>query len=175
MFTSPMRFDLGEDIAAMRDMVHAWAQERVKPIAAQVDRENVFPADLWREMGELMNRNVTIVRFNKDLEETDAKLREYQERWKDIDVSDTARTWNSSVLFTKQMRDMLHLARCITVAALARDESRGAHYKPDFPKRDDENWLKTTKAGFTPDGPKLDYEPVDTSLIKPRPRKYASS
>lgn len=136
-------------------------------------RENAYR--LWREMGELMNRNVTIVRFNKDLEETDAKLREYQERWKDIDVSDTARTWNSSVLFTKQMRDMLHLARCITVAALARDESRGAHYKPDFPKRDDENWLKTTKAGFTPDGPKLDYEPVDTSLIKPRPRKYASS
>lgn len=60
MFTSPMRFDLGEDIAAMRDMVHAWAQERVKPIAAQVDRDNVFPAGLWREMGDLGLLGITV-------------------------------------------------------------------------------------------------------------------
>lgn len=60
MFTSPMRFDLGEDIAALRDMVHRWAQERVKPIAAQVDRDNVFPAELWREMGELGLLGITV-------------------------------------------------------------------------------------------------------------------
>ena len=60
MFHSPMRFDLGEDIAALRDMVHTWAQERVKPIAAQVDRDNVFPADLWREMGELGLLGITV-------------------------------------------------------------------------------------------------------------------
>ena len=60
MFHSPMRFDLGEDIAALRDMVHAWAQERVKPIAAQVDRDNVFPADLWREMGSLGLLGITV-------------------------------------------------------------------------------------------------------------------
>ena len=60
MFHSPMRFDLGEDIAALRDMVHSWAQERVKPLAAQVDRDNVFPADLWREMGELGLLGITV-------------------------------------------------------------------------------------------------------------------
>lgn len=60
MFTSPMRFDLGEDIAALRDMVHRWAQERLKPIAAQVDRDNVFPAELWREMGELGLLGITV-------------------------------------------------------------------------------------------------------------------
>ena len=60
MFHAPMRFDLGEDIAALRDMVHAWAQERVKPIAAQVDRDNVFPADLWREMGSLGLLGITV-------------------------------------------------------------------------------------------------------------------
>ncbi len=53
MFTATMRFDLGEDIAALRDMVHRWAQERVKPLAAEVDRTNVFPHALWRELGEL--------------------------------------------------------------------------------------------------------------------------
>ena len=136
-------------------------------------KENAYR--LWREMGETMNRNVTIVRFNKALQETDVQLQEYQQRWNGIDVADTSRTWNSSVLFTKQLRDMLHLARAVTQGALARDESRGAHYKPEFPNRNDEEWLKTTKATFTPSGPKFEYEAVDTSLIKPRPRKYASS
>ncbi|WP_151717990.1 isovaleryl-CoA dehydrogenase [Gemmobacter serpentinus] len=60
MFASPMRFDLGEDIGAMRDMVHDWAQTRVKPMAAQVDRDNIFPADLWREMGALGLLGITV-------------------------------------------------------------------------------------------------------------------
>ena len=67
---------------------------------------------------------------------------------------------------------MLELARVITLGALRRDESRGAHYKPDFPERDDANWLKTTKARWSSDGPEFSYDTVDTSLIKPRPRKY---
>jgi len=60
MFTRGMEFDLGEDVNALRDMVHRWAQERVKPIATQVDRDNVFPADLWREMGELGLLGITV-------------------------------------------------------------------------------------------------------------------
>ncbi len=60
MFTASMRFDLGEDIAALRDTVHRWAQERVKPIAAEVDRSNVFPAELWREMGDLGLLGITV-------------------------------------------------------------------------------------------------------------------
>jgi succinate dehydrogenase / fumarate reductase, flavoprotein subunit len=63
----------------------------------------------------------------------------------------------------------------ITIGALLRNESRGAHYKPEFPERDDENFLKTTKARFTPDGPEITYEDVDVSLIKPRLRNYKVS
>ncbi|MCV4714477.1 succinate dehydrogenase/fumarate reductase flavoprotein subunit, partial [Escherichia coli] len=63
---------------------------------------------------------------------------------------------------------MLQLARVITLGAYNRNESRGAHYKPEFPERNDEEWLKTTMARFTPDGPAFHYEDVDTSLIKPR-------
>ncbi|MGI8908761.1 MAG: succinate dehydrogenase flavoprotein subunit [Candidatus Sumerlaeaceae bacterium] len=142
-------------------------------IIAMNGKENAFT--MWREMGELMTRNVTIVRYNKELEATDAKLQEFQQRWNNIDVSDTTRTYNTTVLFAKQFRDMLHLARAITVGALARNESRGAHYKPDFPNRDDANWMKTTMASYTPAGPQLDYEPVDIGLITPRARKYASA
>ena len=60
MFLSSMTFDLGEDTNALRDMVHAWAQERVKPIAAKIDSDNMFPAELWREMGELGLLGVTV-------------------------------------------------------------------------------------------------------------------
>jgi len=91
--------------------------------------------------------------------------------------------------------DMILLARVIAEGALLRDECRGAHYKPDFkiksPDADDpaklreqakawckafkeqnDKWLKTTVAKYSPDGPKFSYEAVDTSLIPPRPRTY---
>ena len=60
MFLSSMSFDLGEDVNALRDMVHAWAQDRVKPMAAEIDRSNSFPSELWTEMGELGLLGVTV-------------------------------------------------------------------------------------------------------------------
>ncbi len=60
MFNASMTFDLGEDVGALREMVHRWAQERVRPMAADIDRENDFPADLWREMGELGLLGITV-------------------------------------------------------------------------------------------------------------------
>src|SRR5262249_23054840 len=81
---------------------------------------------------------------------------------------------NTSVAFTRQLYNMLQLSRVIAQGAAMRNESRGAHYKPDFPERDDKNWMKTTKAVFAPDvdEPRFEFEPVDTSLIPPRPRRY---
>ncbi|MBE1284864.1 MAG: isovaleryl-CoA dehydrogenase [Rhodobacteraceae bacterium] len=60
MFTATMQFDLGEDVNALRDMVHRWAQERVKPLAAEIDQKNEFPMELWKEMGELGLLGVTV-------------------------------------------------------------------------------------------------------------------
>lgn len=60
MFTGAMRFDLGADVAALRDMVQRWAQDRVKPMAARIDRDNLFPADLWPEMGALGVLGITV-------------------------------------------------------------------------------------------------------------------
>lgn len=60
MFLASMKFDLGEDVNALREMVHKWAQERVKPMAAEIDRSNDFPAALWREMGDLGLLGVTV-------------------------------------------------------------------------------------------------------------------
>jgi succinate dehydrogenase / fumarate reductase flavoprotein subunit len=73
----------------------------------------------------------------------------------------------------RQLRNMLDLARVITLGALNRNESRGAHFKPDFPNRDDANWLKTTIAEYSGEGPVFSYEPVDISLVPPRKRDYS--
>ena len=67
---------------------------------------------------------------------------------------------------------MLELGRVIVQGARLRDESRGAHFKPDFPERNDEQFLKTTKASFKDGAPAFEYEAVDTSLIPPRSRRY---
>jgi succinate dehydrogenase / fumarate reductase flavoprotein subunit len=132
------------------------------------------PFRLWRELGELMTANCTVIRYNKNLKETDSKLCEMLERFRGINLSDRSQWANTSVVFARQLYNMLQLARVVAQGAAMRDESRGAHYKPDFPERDDKNWLKTTKAYFAPDAdePKFEFESVDVSLIPPRPRKY---
>jgi succinate dehydrogenase / fumarate reductase, flavoprotein subunit len=132
------------------------------------------PFRLWRELGELMTRNCTVLRYNKDLQNTDAKLLELLDRFNHINLSDKSQWANTSFAFTRQLYNMLQLSRVIAQGAAMRNESRGAHYKPDFPDRDDKNWLKTTKAYFAPDvdEPRFEFEPVDISLIPPRPRRY---
>jgi succinate dehydrogenase / fumarate reductase flavoprotein subunit len=132
------------------------------------------PFRIWRELGELMTKNCTVIRYNKDLEQTDAKLLELLDRFNRINLSDKSQWANTSFAFTRQLYNMLQLSRVIAQGAAMRNESRGAHYKPDFPDRDDKNWLKTTKAYFAPDvdEPRFEFEPVDISLIPPRQRRY---
>lgn len=138
-----------------------------------MDKGNENAYLLHKELGELMTNNVTVVRYNKQLQETLEKLAEFKERWNNINVNDTAKWSNQGIQFTRQLRNMLALANVITKGALLRDESRGAHYKPEFPERDDENFLKTTIAEFTPSfDPIITYEEVDCSMIKPRKRDY---
>jgi len=132
------------------------------------------PFVLWRELGDIMTKNATVIRYNKPLQETDAKLVELLERFQKINLSDRKQWANTTVAFARQLYNMLQLARVIVQGAAMRDESRGAHYKPDFPERDDKNWMRTTKASFAPDAdePKFEFEAVDAGLIPPRARKY---
>jgi succinate dehydrogenase / fumarate reductase flavoprotein subunit len=148
-------------------------QEEVNATLMKADgSENPF--QLWRELGELMTKNCTVIRYNKNLQETDVKLVELLERFRRINLSDRSQWANTTVAFARQLYNMLQLSRVIAQGAAMRDESRGAHYKPDFPERDDQHFLKTTKAYFAPDAdePRFEFEPVDISLIPPRPRKY---
>nr|WP_029420066.1 succinate dehydrogenase flavoprotein subunit [Alicyclobacillus macrosporangiidus] len=146
-------------------------EEKFEAILKMDGPEN--PYQLHRELGQLMTDNVTVVRYNDRLKKTDEKLQELKERWKRIGVVDKSRWENQMAQFTRHLGNMIEMARAITIGALMRNESRGAHYKPEFPERDDENFLKTTIAKWTPDGPSISYEDVDVSLIPPRKRNYA--
>ena len=97
-----------------------------------------------------MTANVTVVRENKKLKMTYEKLQEFSERYKNINMEDTAKWSNSSASFVRQLEGMINLAHVITLGAYNRNESRGAHYKPEFPDRNDEEWLKTTMARYNP-------------------------
>jgi succinate dehydrogenase / fumarate reductase flavoprotein subunit len=130
------------------------------------------PFKLWRELGETMTKHATILRYNKGLDEADAKIVELLERYRNVNLSDKSQWANTSFAFTRQLYNMLQLGRVIVQGARLRDESRGAHYKPDFPERNDEKFLKTTKAAFKNDAPAFEFEAVDISHIPPRPRRY---
>jgi succinate dehydrogenase flavoprotein subunit len=130
------------------------------------------PITIWRELGDIMTEHVTVTRINKNLENADAQIRALQERYKKINVSDRTRWSNQTLNFARELENMIILARVITAGALARNESRGAHYKPEFPERDDARWLKTTRAKWVNNQVLLSYEPVDISQIAPRARRY---
>jgi len=127
---------------------------------------------IWRELGDTMTEHVTVTRINKNLEKADEKLVELAERFGRVNLSDRTMWSNQTLNFARELGNMLLLARVITLGALARNESRGAHYKPEFPERNDANWLKTTRAKYVNGEIKLTYEPVDISQIPPRARRY---
>jgi succinate dehydrogenase / fumarate reductase flavoprotein subunit len=162
--------------AAPGDGGHAAELQRQKEknaaLLSNPGTENPFK--LWRELGDTMTKHATIIRYNAGLEQADAKIVELLDRYKNVNLSDKTQWANTSFAFARQLQNMLHLARVIVQGARLRDESRGSHFKPDFPERNDPQFLKTTMATFnrTANAPTFAYAEVDTTLIPPRPRHY---
>lgn len=156
---------------------------------------NENPYQIHSELGDLMTRAATVVRRNDQLQAALEKVEELERRAEVASLSDTGTWTNQNVVFTKSLMDMFPLAKTLLKGALQRDECRGAHYKPDFAMpsltadtregrlaeaevwcdRFEENtrkWLKSTVASYKNGQPHLEYEDIDTSLIRPRPRLY---
>ncbi len=157
-------------------------------------REN--PYLIHQELGNEMTKAATVVRDNDQLTAAVDKVNELSERVTQCSLSDTGQWTNQNVMFTKALRDMFPIAKSILKGALARDECRGAHFKPAFAmpgidaeepaekrrqaeqwcdafEKKNQKWLKSTISEIDKQGePTLSYEDVDTSLIPPRPRLY---
>ncbi len=163
----------GADGSRIYDQELKKQQEINDALIKQSGTENQYV--LHQEMGKWMTDNVTVVRYNDKLKATDNKLLELMDRYKRISINDSNLWATMALPHARHLDNMLELARVITLGALNRNESRGAHYKPDFPNRDDDNFLKTTIAEYSGEGPVISYEAVDISLIPPRKRDYSKS
>jgi len=146
-----------------------------KDLFSRKGPENVFK--LHEELADTLVCDVTVKRSNDKLQRAMHKIKEIRERYKNISLDSPSHTMNMPYIFANQFSYMIDLALIITKGALLRDEFRGSHYKPEFPERDDENWLKTTIAIYDPksDEPKIIYEPVDTRHLKPIHRDYTQA
>lgn len=172
------------------DSARKYWVERFETLRKMKGKENAY--QIKRELGEIMTENVTVIRYNDKLRKTLDAIKQFKERWARCDVLDTSNNSNRSLSFLNQLWNMLELGEVITTSALLRDESRGAHYKPDFklpepktrdPREDpawmqlwrerNQKWAKTTLAKFTKDGPEITYEDISTPVLEPEPRWYA--
>ena len=161
----------GADGSKIYDQELKLQQEINDSLIKQSGTENQY--ELHQEMGKWMTDNVTVVRYNDKLKATDNKLLELMDRYKRISINDSNLWATMALPHARHLANMLELARVMTLGALNRNESRGAHYKPEFPERDDENFLKTTIAEYSGEGPVFSYDPVDISLLQPRKRDYS--
>jgi succinate dehydrogenase / fumarate reductase flavoprotein subunit len=124
------------------------------------------------EMRRVMNMKAWIFRDGKQLQSALKEIREFKQRFKNIKVEDKSRPFNTGLTSALQLDFMLELAEITVITALARTESRGAHSRRDYPKRDDDNWLKHSLAYCTKEGPKLEYAPVTITKWPPVVRTY---
>ena len=147
------------------------------------------------KLGDVLSKAATVVRRNDHLQEAQDTVNQLAERAQKCSLSDTGNWSNQNVFFTKSLLDMFPLAKTLLKGALARDECRGAHFKPEFAMpsltaetaegrreqavqwcdrfaKNNRKWLKSTIAMWEGEDATLSYEDVDTSLIPPRPRLY---
>ena len=125
-----------------------------------------------QDMGGAMNEHLAVYRNQSGMESALDTVRQLRERYRSVYVQDKGRTWNTNLVFTLELGFMLDCAETVTLAAIERKESRGAHTREDFPDRDDENWLKHILVEQTEDGPALSELPVVVTQWEPQVRTY---
>ncbi|WP_061963931.1 succinate dehydrogenase flavoprotein subunit [Demequina aurantiaca] len=129
-------------------------------------------ADIRRELQASMDRNVQVFRTSESLAEAHKLVGELQERFKNVAIHDRGARFNTDLLEAVELGFLLDLAEVVILGAEHRKESRGGHYREDFPTRDDENFMKHTMAYKTKDGIRLDTKPVVVTKYQPMERKY---
>lgn len=157
---------------SMKIFSEAVAQEEAfkHDLLTREGSENVHA--LHDELSDWMVRNMTVKRDNKNLQKTVDKIEELKERYTHISLDDRGSLMNQTYAFANQFHSMLELALAMTKSALLRNESRGAHFKLEFPERDDANWLKTTIATYKNGKIDISYKNVDTRHLTPIARDY---
>lgn len=130
------------------------------------------PFKIRRELRTLMDKHAGVYRTGESLKQGLDKIAELRERFRHIVIEDKSRVYNTNLIQALETDNMLELAEVLLFSGLAREESRGAHARTDFPKRDDEKFLAHSMAYYTGGKPRLEYKPVTITAWKPVERKY---
>ncbi|WP_316777200.1 succinate dehydrogenase flavoprotein subunit [Streptomyces sasae] len=151
-------------------------------VVSQIERlrtstGNERVATLRRELQETMDANVMVFRTEQTIKTAVEKIAELRERYKNVSIQDKGKRFNTDLLEAIELGNLLDLAEVMAVSALARKESRGGHYREDYPNRDDVNFMRHTMAyrEVGDDGAesiRLDYKPVVQTRYQPMERKY---
>lgn len=136
------------------------------------ERGSESVASLRRELQSTMQEKVGIFRNEKDLTEALKTIKNLQERFNNVYVEDKNMYYNTNLMTYFELRNLLEVAEVVVLGAIARKESRGAHYRTDYPKRDDVNWMKHTIAVKRNGNIELSYIPVRVTKWQPEERKY---
>ncbi|MDF3143598.1 MULTISPECIES: succinate dehydrogenase flavoprotein subunit [unclassified Streptomyces] len=149
--------------------------EQVEQLRTSTGTERV--ATLRKELQETMDANVMVFRTEQTIKTAVEKIAELRERYKNVSIQDKGKRFNTDLLEAIELGNLLDLAEVMAVSALARKESRGGHYREDYPNRDDVNFMRHTMAyrEVGDDGAesiRLDYKPVVQTRYQPMERKY---
>lgn len=149
--------------------------EQIERLRSSTGNERV--ATIRRELQETMDANVMVFRTEQTIKTAVEKIAELRERYKNVAVQDKGKRFNTDLLEAIELGNLLDLAEVMAVSALARKESRGGHYREDYPNRDDVNFMRHTMAyrEVGADGTetvRLDYKPVVQTRYQPMERKY---
>ena len=133
-------------------------------------KENL--TDISNAMKKMMFEDVGVFRTEEGMKRALATLSDLRERYKHVRVQDTGKIFNTDLLNAWELGNLLELAEVVTISALNRQESRGGHAREDFPKRDDQNWLKHTLAWKRGEKVEIGYKPVVITKYQPKERVY---
>jgi len=134
------------------------AQEKIDRLLKRTSGERIGP--LREEVGAAMTEHLGIFRTRKRMEGALEKIREVRKRYENIYLEDRGKIFNAELTNALELGSLIDLAETIVVGAIGREESRGSHYRQDFPNRNDAQWLKHTLIYGSDSGPRIDFTPV---------------
>ncbi|MFG2354700.1 succinate dehydrogenase flavoprotein subunit [Streptomyces sp. NPDC048521] len=163
------------DFVELPEAPESFVIEQIERLRNSTGNERV--ATLRRELQETMDANVMVFRTEQTIKTAVEKIAELRERYKNVAIQDKGKRFNTDLLEAIELGNLLDLAEVMAVSALARKESRGGHYREDYPNRDDVNFMRHTMAyrEVGADGSetvRLDYKPVVQTRYQPMERKY---
>ncbi|MCK8600876.1 succinate dehydrogenase flavoprotein subunit [Desulfoferrobacter suflitae] len=135
-------------------------------------RKGEKAGELRQELQTTMMRHCASFRNAEELSQALSTIESLQERYRQVTIDNKSPRFNSDLLEALELECLLSLSEAVVVSAKAREESRGAHYREDFPDRDDDNFLQHTLVQMTQQGPRVFYKPVTITRFEPKPRTY---